>query len=797
MRLLSAVFWAAAMLMVQHGTSSIIIKDLSHRNLSSVPRDLPETVESLDLSCNHIHQLHHGDFKNTPHLGFLNLSWNALESIDPETFRDTPLLEYLDLSHNRMQNLLHQQYLFYTKNLLKLNLAYNLFSTMTLGRDFGSLSKLEELSLGAKNISVGDFKNISAVHFRTLAIYLEDDGGYEVGSLEEVTAQRLQIAFTNNQMDLNIVADGLSFFDELELMGLTDHYTHLSKQLRERQEIHTSHIYISNISIKWDDLTDYVKAVLSSSITNLAATDLAMTKLPRHDTDVSQTTNLNTFLMRRASVNSFFFSQESVYNFFINMPVESLAIVDTSIIHMTCPKLQSQTAQLDFSNCALADSIFSRVEGQDTLECENLANVKTLILMGNNLKNLQLVSIRIQYMMSLQHLDLSLNSLTYNGLVGCAWPHNVSHMNLSFNGLTESIFKCLPNRTKILDLKNNQVSMVPSFVLKLNYLLELDLSANRLRDLPVCHGFPGLNRLLLRANSLHAPSVKNLDSCPHLQILDASHNPFICTCTVRGFINLSLKSKQSNSDHTGIDLLRWPEGYICTYPEAKRNFTLKDISIPEISCNVGLLAATILGPAVFVIIAMVTLCHRLDVPWYIGMIWQWTRAKHRARTSQIRPEDLVGVEFHAFVSYSQHDAEWIKNTLLPNLEGPAGLRICHHEKNFMAGKTIIGNIISCVEKSRRSLFVLSAHFVKSDWCHYELYFATHQRLARGSDSVVLVLLEPLPQYLIPSKYYQLKAMMSRHTYLEWPQDRAKHRLFWANLRAALQEDLPHARRNEE
>lgn len=33
-------------------------------------------------------------------------------------------------------------------------------------------------------------------------------------------------------------------------------------------------------------------------------------------------------------------------------------------------------------------------------------------------------------------------------------------------------------------------------------------------------------------------------------------------------------------------------------------------------------------------------------------------------------------------------------------------------------------------------------------------------------------------------------MMGRHTYLEWPQDMAKHRLFWANLRAALQADLP-------
>ncbi|KAG1934608.1 toll-like receptor [Pimephales promelas] len=39
-------------------------------------------------------------------------------------------------------------------------------------------------------------------------------------------------------------------------------------------------------------------------------------------------------------------------------------------------------------------------------------------------------------------------------------------------------------------------------------------------------------------------------------------------------------------------------------------------------------------------------------------------------------------------------------------------------------------------------------------------------------------------------YNQLKAMMSRRTYLEWPQEGAKQKLFWANLRASLQANLP-------
>lgn len=796
MRPVLAALWVAAMLMGLQLSSShpyiVIVVNRSSQDLSSVPRNLPLTTESLDLSLNHIQQLQRGDFKNTSLLKFLNISWNSLEDIDPATFIDTPLLEDLDLSHNRLKNLSGQRYLLHTENLQVLYLTCNKFLTMTLGSEFSSLVKLQSLALGAQNISMGDFKSIAAVKLRTLTLALEDKMVYTAGSLEDVHAQRLQISFTRNQfVDHYLVADALSFFVEVEFMDLLGGYKELSQQLSERVEILTSSLYLTNISIIWEDLTHYVDVVLHTSITHLTACDVGLSKMPQRDTYVPpKTSKLKTFTAIRAVVKEFIFSQEAVYNFFINLPVESLAIKETSIIHMTCPRSHSQILHLDFSYSALTDSIFSRVVAQEIVECETLDNVRTLILAGNNLKSLQLLSQRVKYMKSLQHLDLSLNSLTYDGHGKCFWPPNITNMTLSSNGLTDSVFKCLPKQTETLDLQNNQVSVIPSSILKLQNLSSLNLNSNRLRDLPVCNGFPLLSELLLKSNSLHAPSVNKLASCPKLKTLDVSTNPFTCTCALRSFIRLGVYSEKS---HAGIKLLNWPSHYYCTYPEAFRNTILKDTSIPEVSCNVGLLAASILCPAIILIIAVVTTCHQLDVPWYMGMIWQWTRAKHRARMQQVRPEDLAGVEFHAFVSYSQHDADWVRNFFLPNVEGAiGGLRICHHEQNFVPGKTIIENIIACVEKSRRSVFVLSAHFVKSEWCHYELYFASHQRLAWGSDSVVLVLLEPLPQYLIPSKYYQLKSMMGRHTYLEWPQDRAKHRLFWANLRAALQADLPNA-----
>ncbi|KAL8207506.1 UNVERIFIED_CONTAM: hypothetical protein K2H54_057181 [Gekko kuhli] len=184
------------------------------------------------------------------------------------------------------------------------------------------------------------------------------------------------------------------------------------------------------------------------------------------------------------------------------------------------------------------------------------------------------------------------------------------------------------------------------------------------------------------------------------------------------------------------------------------------------------------------------LCIYLDIPWYLKMMWQWTQVKHRIWKNN--PEDVLdNLEFHAFVSYSERDSDWVKNVLIPNLEKEDGsIQICQHERNFIAGKSIVENIIDSIEKSYRSIFVLSPNFVQSEWCHYELYFAHHKLFQERNNSLILLLLEPIPPYIIPAKYYKLKALMAKRTYLEWPKEKGKQGLFWANLRATICVRLP-------
>nr|WHE44610.1 toll-like receptor 1 [Triplophysa yarkandensis] len=773
-------FWFLSLYLTCWPTSVLlsikrIIVNYSSQNLSSVPTDLRSSTEDLDLSLNQIQTLKRHDFHTTPRLHLLNISWNKLQHIDIYTFNSTDALQILDLSHNKLQNLSGQHYLLHTGRLRFLDLSSNLFRVMALGREFGTLKQLQWLGLSATKMNITDFTNISNRTLRTLFINAVGMKVYEDSSLTRVHAQKVIIFLSNTELDAKITSDALTSFQEVQFKNVNSEIMIL-QELRHRKSIRTVSLEISQVRNTWEVLTDFVNTVLMSSVQQLFLSDVTITSISKN-IDVILEHTLDLFSITRASVTTFLFNQEELYDFFINLPTRNFSITQTPIVHITCPASISLIQELDLSDCALTEKVFS---SEPDKECSTLTRLETLILKANNLKHLQPLTLRIHLMNSLRHADFSQNSLTYTEEQGiCVWPPKITHVDLSSNNFNQNIFKCLPVSIQMLNLKNNQITRIPADIPLLDTLSVLDLTANRLLDLPSCLSYPNLQTLFIRSNSLHAPIPQNLDTCLHLKSLDASNNPFICTCALRPFTALI---------HSKV-LKHWPDAYMCSYPESWRNISLQHFYLPEVSCNAWLLSVSILIPTITLVIAISIFCNKLDVPWYLKMIWKWTRAKHHTLISQERAEDLEGIHFHAFLSYSQKNAEWVKGQLLPKLES-GGLRVCHHERDFIPGRTIVQNILHCIEQSRRCIFVLSPHFVQSEWCHYELYFANHQRVKRGLDSIILVLLESVPSYLIPSKYYQLKTMMSRQTYLEWPQEGAKQKLFWANLRAALQADLP-------
>ncbi|OCT99428.1 toll-like receptor 1 [Xenopus laevis] len=750
----------------------------SHKSLAAVPRNLSLMTTVLDISFNNIAAMETSDFNYTLDLKVLNASHNQMKYLDSNIFRFDSELEYLDLSYNQLRNISGT----FPNNLHHLDISFNDFQTMSVCRGFGNMLLLEYLGLGASQIVKNDFEGIAHLHLKEVFIELNPLLDYENGSLLSLNTKKLtlDLGLLSNKDRYNVLLDAVNTTKILDLSHIYEWNIHTDPEKYIFDIVKNSKVTdltMRHVNVDWKMVVLALQYIWHSSVEILNFYDFSLKgKIEQTSFDYSNT-SVKVFNLQGVNVGVFQFDQSVVYRVFSNMNIENLTLNFANLLFMVCPLNFSTFQNIDFSNNALTDDLFQ--------DCSTLINLKCLKLRQNKLEKISKVSIMTKNMPSLEYLDVSHNLLTYDE-EDCHWSESIAKLNLASNSLTESIFKCLPINIEILILKNNDITHVPRDVAHLDGLVELNLSFNRLADIPDCSNLRSLSLLSVEANQILYPSFESIESCSRVKHISAGQNPFQCNCELRRFIKQEREAPGR--------LIGWPEAYVCKYPDNVRGTMLKDFDLPEITCNVFILIPVIILPIIFFIVLIIGLCKYLDAPWFLKMIWQYTKTKQRTRTSKQGYQSLQkDLDFHAFISYSEHDASWVKNIFLPSIErSNECIRICQHERNFVPGKSIIENIINCIDKSYKSIFILSPNFVQSEWCHYELYFAHHKLYTENNDNLILILLEPIPQYLIPSKYYKLKTLMAQRTYLEWPVEKSKHSLFWANLRAAISVDLTHA-----
>ncbi|NXX41657.1 TLR6 protein, partial [Tricholaema leucomelas] len=773
---------------VQSTVENELIANYSSSLLTNVPKNIPAHTHVLDLSHNRILGLSVSEFISLPRLQVLNLSYNRITEIDFNVFIFNDDLEYLDLSHNNILKIFCQT-LTYLKHL---DLSFNSFTSMPVCQEFGDMFHLEYLGLSATMIRRSDFRCLTHLQLQTVYLTLEDFSLYEPQSLTLLNTRSLHVVYAANQnFNFSLLYDGMSSSENLKIVNLI--YTLSYKDFPAPssallKKIKARALVLDTVDLQWPIILQIFLLVWYSPVEYLTVRDLTfrgpLAELPEHDflpllsslkQLVSVGSSMKSMTLEHVHNKLYYFNQGILYREFSEMDIASLTIYDAYMPHMLCPNRTSSFQYLNFSHNALTDALFQN--------CGTLTNLKALILKRNKFVSLPKVSFMTSRMESLMYLDMSNNLLSHDGVaVRCQWAESLAELDLSSNQLTDAVFECLPVNIAKLYLQSNQITSVPKEMSELQALKELNLASNRLADLPGCGGFPSLELLNVELNSIVTPSADFFQSCPRVRELQAGHNPFKCSCELQDFVRLERRS--------GGKLAGWPAAYACEYPEGLRGTQLKDFHLTELACNTTLLLVTALLLTLALVAVVAFLCIYLDVPWYVRMTWQWTQTKRRARHD--RPQELeAALQFHAFVSYSERDSLWVKNELIPNLErGEGCIRLCQHERNFIPGKTIVENIVNCIEKSYKSIFVLSPNFVQSEWCHYELYFAHHKLFSENSNSLILILLEPIAPYMIPARYHKLKALMAKRTYLEWPKERGKHALFWANLRAAISINLP-------
>lgn len=105
-------------------------------------------------------------------------------------------------------------------------------------------------------------------------------------------------------------------------------------------------------------------------------------------------------------------------------------------------------------------------------------------------------------------------------------------------------------------------------------------------------------------------------------------------------------------------------------------------------------------------------------------------------------------QYDVFISYSHRDGEWVRNFLLPRLEG-IGLRVCIDYRDFEIGAPTLINMENAVERSRKTLIVLTPAWVESEWTTFESLLVRTNDPGATLRQLIPLLLEPceLPEYI--------------------------------------------------
>ncbi|KAM6963459.1 uncharacterized protein LKV04_019530 [Tautogolabrus adspersus] len=334
-------------------------------------------------------------------------------------------------------------------------------------------------------------------------------------------------------------------------------------------------------------------------------------------------------------------------------------------------------------------------------------------------------------------------------------------------------------KLKILDIagvsmKTTNLSAVLS---PLKTLRKLSLYRADLDTLPANLMPPDntLEILKVQSNHLHTVDKTMLDALPRLRFLDITDNPLSCTCD-----NAWFKTWAIHNNYTQVSNL-----YSLQCDNNRRSpylwqFDDKACSFDQVSFTLCITFSML--DILFVVVCLV---------WHTqGSALRYLLLIFRAKLRRRKGAAGEKFQYDAFVSYSSKDEAWVMGQLIPHLERPAvgakGLRLCLHHRDFRPGASVIENIEAAIYSSRHTICVVTRHFLQSEWCSVEFQLASLRLLFDGSDVLLLVFLEELPEHCL-SPYIRVRKIVRKKTYLLWPEEPKDREAFWVRLRDALKD----------
>ncbi|XP_020493189.2 toll-like receptor 13 [Labrus bergylta] len=762
---------------------------LIHNFLSTISLDIFSSlpaIQEVDLSLNMLKVFSCGESSGSSSLGRLDLFANTIQKLNVSCF---PALEYIRLSNNsklelqadvfssnhRLKTLLCQS--LNAEGLLRLSedtkrnltwVAFSLFvekSPLTICQLLKGMDQLEKVEVDLKGSRLPQ-NNSSLLDCPSPPMFIMMDANF--GNVDQLSLGR------GNTSKLYLINLGLrqisrTTFDGYK--GLKTLQVNQNKLIIEPDTFngltHLTFLSFDKSKLHEIDPNWFVPLI---NLTRLSLLKNEITELPPKG--FSALIHLEQLYL-----------QFNLLKYITRKPFSKLRRLKKLNLSLNIIDFIEEGTFQDLTCLRYLDLSGNRIKRLTPPILSGLTNLKTFVLYNNRLHFRSYESPFIN-LTSLEYLEMNYQGPGGQG-IGNIGPHffQNAHQLISV-GIGHSIkldfhpdafvplvkLKYLHIAGVIMKTTNLSAVLSP-----LKTLRKLTLYRADLDTLPANLLSPGntLEILKVQSNHLHTVDKTVVDALPRLRFLDITDNPLSCTCD-----NAWFKTWAINNNYTQVSNL-----YSLHCDNNVRSPYLWQLG--DKACSFDRLSFTLCITFSVLDILFVVVC----LAWHTqGSALRYLILIFRAKLRRRR--GTAKVQYDAFVSYSSKDEAWVIGQLVPHLERPAvgakGLRLCLHHRDFRPGAAVLENIESAIYSSRHTICVVTRHFLQSEWCSVEFQLASLRLLFDGSDVLLLVFLEEMPEHCL-SPYIRIRKIVRKKTYLLWPEDPNEREAFWVRFRDALRD----------
>ena len=394
---------------------------------------------------------------------------------------------------------------------------------------------------------------------------------------------------------------------------------------------------------------------------------------------------------------------------------------------------------------------------------------------------------------NLTRLDLSWNSCNSLNLTIFQDMPNLVALNLSLNYLDISLNKdedgtLFRNQGKleILSISNNKLRTLPSNIFSgLKSLKFLFLGHNLLKTFEVdLSHMNNLQKLNIWDNQLETISKSVREVLDHQAVtrnitVSMHGNNFKCDCA-----NLDFVKWMSETHVRFVDL----EKYVCQLKNREQVSlnNAKHIYESLVKECFNYMPIIVISTAALVLVfslSATVLIYRFR--WNLRYMYYMAKYKAKLPKSRKGGYQAIGTEESQYkdvnVSYADEESGFIRQKIYTELEVNRGLQLHIRDRDSPIAE-INDIIIDAIERSKKTLIIMSKSYLKHKWCIFEMRFAGIKAQKTGTNLLCVLMLEEVPKRKLP---VTIMRIIKDQQQIEYPGDDHLQDCFWDRLKDAL------------